>query len=103
MEPVIKDIVGPFDGEHTPCALNVVMITINSVGELFLGANRFQIGRLGPKDFKSQDLGKIVRERYLIYRLGMGYISTCYLCRDLPNHRMLICIFAYWADHQFII
>lgn len=66
------------------------MITINSVGKLFLGANRFQIDRLGPKDFKSQDLGKIVRERYLIYRLGMGYVSTCYLYRDLPYHRMLM-------------
>ncbi len=52
MEPVIRDIVGPFDGKHTPCALNVViMITINR-GVGGGGANRLQIDRLSRRIFR---------------------------------------------------
>lgn len=93
MEPVIRDIVGPFDGKHTPCALNVViMITINR-GVGGGGRQKPSWGRIGyrliglAEGFLESDLGKIVlRERYLIYRLGngMGYISTCYIiCREI--------------------
>lgn len=53
-----------------------------------VGGQKLSWGRIGyrliglAEGFLESDLGKIVlRERYLIYRLGngMGYISTCYI------------------------
>lgn len=54
---------------------HVVMITINRGEKTFLGANRLQIDRLGRRIFKVRSVEDRVRERYLIYRLGMEWVT----------------------------